>query len=155
MEYSTFAGSFSNFESINLARMATQNDTKQKTREQESADTQQEANNLLEKLGELAGYVQVYANDRIELVKLEAAEKSAKAVSAGITVVVLALLFTMALLFGSVALGLFIAEWVDSYAYAFLIIFGLYVLLGSIIAIFKKALVTNPVLTMIIKSIYK
>jgi len=136
--------------------MALDEDTKkQETDENQSAQYERETRNLLEKLGELVGYVQVYANDRIELVKLEAAERSAKAVSSGITVAILALIFTMALLFGSVALGLFIAEWIDSYAFAFLIVFGLYVVLGSLIAVFRKALVTNPVLTIIIKSMYK
>jgi len=125
------------------------------TTQEEQQQFEQEAKNLLELFGEMIGYAQSHVNDRIELAKLEAAERSAKVASSSITVALLTFIFMMAVVFGSVALGLFIGEWIDSYSYAFLIIFGGYVVLGIIIAIFRKALVTNPVLTIIIKSMYK
>lgn len=93
-----------------------------------------------------------YATKRAELLKLEASEKTALTV--GVTVytllAIIAILFFIILF--NIGLGFFLASLVDSYAWGFIIISGVYLLLFSIILMTKNSIknsIANKILQFI------
>lgn len=96
--------------------------------------------------------VKDYAGKRLELLKMEATEKSS--VIAGTTtylvlIAVLALFFIILL---NIGLGFLIGTWVDNYGLGFLILAGFYLLLILVIFLTRKA-IKDKVANKIIKSI--
>lgn len=110
-----------------------------------------ETNSVLESAGEAYGYARVYLKQHLEYYKLDIAERVSRAISSAITMLVLFLLFLMMLGFLSVAVGFYLAELRGSYAEAFLIVAGGYLALTLFVALFRRFLVTNPVLSRVIK----
>ncbi len=95
-----------------------------------------------------------YAEKRLELLKLQATEKSS--LGAGnlvfIILVSITLLFFIVLL--NIGLGLWIGSLLGNYAYGLLIMAGFYLLLTLILFALRKA-VLNSVAGSIIKFMYK
>lgn len=95
-----------------------------------------------------------YAEKRLELLKLQATEKSS--LGAGnlvfIVLVSITLLFFIVLL--NIGLGLWIGSLLGNYAYGLLIMAGFYLLLTLILFALRKA-VLNSVAGSIIKFMYK
>ncbi|HKK78139.1 MAG TPA: phage holin family protein, partial [Phaeodactylibacter sp.] len=95
-------------------------------------------------------YARVYLKQHLEYYKLDIAERVSKVISSAITMIVLLLLFLMMLGFLSVAAGFYLAELRGSYAEAFLIVAGGYLVLTLFVALFRRFLITNPVLSRVI-----
>ncbi len=106
---------------------------------------------FLEEVGKLNIYAQQYVKDRIELVKIEAAEQSAKAISLIATMLMLGGLITVVLLLLTVAIGLYLGDYLNDYPQAFLIISGIYFLIGLIFFLLRKRILTNPITIAIVK----
>ncbi len=109
---------------------------------------------LLEKVGEAAEYAKQYTKDQIQLLKLELAERTAKLISAMATSLVIFFILMAAVLFLTVGLSLFIGNYLDSNAAGFAIVAGIYIIAGIIIIIFKKTILTNPILTIVIRQLF-
>ncbi|AYO57705.1 hypothetical protein CO230_05955 [Chryseobacterium sp. 6424] len=96
--------------------------------------------------------VKDYAGKRLDLLKMEATEKSS--VVAGTTtylvLIAVAALFFIILL--NIGLGFLIGTWVDNYGLGFLILAGFYLLLMLVIFLARKA-IKDKVANKIIKSI--
>ena len=96
--------------------------------------------------------VKDYASKRLELLKMEATEKSS--VTAGtityLSLAAVAGLFFIILL--NIGLGFLIGNWVDNYAYGFLILAGVYLLLIIIIFAARNA-IKGMIANKIIKSL--
>lgn len=105
---------------------------------------------LMESMGETTAYVQQYIEQKIELTKLEAAEKSAVMISELVTGIILALIGSVVLLLATITLGLFLAQWLASYPMAFLLLTIFYTLIGLIIWGFRRKLITNPVVSLVV-----
>jgi len=110
--------------------------------------------NILQTAGETFEYANIYVEKRLDLLKLESAEKIAKSTSAIITLAVVGFLATMVIIMLSIAIGFFLGESLGSYSLAFFIITAVYALFGLIVYFFKRQLVTNPVLSAVLESFF-
>ncbi len=107
---------------------------------------------LISSAGETVEYASQYIQQQIDYLRLETAGKIAKTISNLITVGVVAVLILMVVLFLSVAFAFFLGTLLDSYALAFLCVAGFYALAAISFIYFKRMMITNPVLNMIIKN---
>lgn len=114
-----------------------------------------DVDHLMESVGESTAYVQRYIEQKIELTKLEAAEKSAVLISEVITIISLAMIGSIFILLLTITIGLFLAQWMESYPLAFLSITVLYALIGLLFWLFRRSLVTNMVVSMVVSRFFK
>ena len=105
---------------------------------------------ILEKAGETFGYLREYVEKKIELYRLEVTEQVVETLSTLITSFLMFAIFGIVILFASLSAGFYLAEVLDSMWLAFLIITGFYALLALILSIFKRQLILNPILRMVI-----
>lgn len=110
---------------------------------------------LLESAGETAEYAKQYAQLQVDYFRLEIAEQTAKAVSALFTSLVIGALGLIALIMLSLAAAFYLGRLWDSYPLAFLCLSGVYVLMVVVVLFFKDRWLTNPILTSVIRSIFK
>lgn len=98
-------------------------------------------------------HVEVYLKNQLYQYKYVFAEKAARLgtfLFIGFLLSIIALVFIVAL---SMALGFFLSEVLGNAGLAFLIVSGLYILLGVIVFLGRKSLFGNPLLRMIIDEI--
>ncbi|MEQ8705232.1 MAG: phage holin family protein [Phaeodactylibacter sp.] len=110
---------------------------------------------ISEAVGEVYGYSKAYFQQQLEYFKLDMAERVSRSLSLGITIFVLAQLFLMIMLFASLALGIYLGERFGSYTQAFLVISGGYAVLTLFMLIFRRLIITNPILSRIIKVFFQ
>lgn len=110
--------------------------------------------NTFAKMEELADMVKDYVNNRIELVKLTAAEKSSSVVAVLIAGLVIAAIFTFFIVFAGVALALVLGEWMGKTWAGLLIVAGLYLLLGIIIWAAREKLIRLLIMNALIKQLF-
>ena len=108
---------------------------------------------LLESAGESVEYIKLYVKQQKQALRLEIAERLSKSISSMVTVAVLGFLATMVIMFLTISVGFWLGSMWGSYALAFLVITIFYALVATAIWFFKRQLITNPVLSSIIKSI--
>lgn len=107
------------------------------------------------KVEELADTVKEYVNNRIESAKLTAAEKSSAVVSVLIAGLIIAAIFTFFIVFAGVALALVLGEWIGTTWAGFLIVAGIYLLLGIIIWAARDKLIRLPIMNALIKQLFR
>jgi uncharacterized membrane protein YqjE len=112
-------------------------------------------NDTFEKLEGLTEHVREYVHTRIELAKLEIAEKTSQVVGTFIAGMVVMILFLFVLAFGSIAGALALGEWLNNTWAGFLIVAGVYCLLGIIIWLARQRLIRFPVMNAIIRQLHK
>lgn len=88
---------------------------------------------LLNKIEMLVKHLLEYVNTRIEILKIDAIEKVSAVVASLIAGAVLGCFLVLFILFASVALALLMMEWAGSAWAGFLIVAGIYLLLGLIV----------------------
>jgi hypothetical protein len=108
-----------------------------------------------EKVEELVMHVQQYANNKIEEVKLGTAEKGSKLVAGSITIIVCLLIFSLFLLFISVAIAFALAKATGEMYMGFTIVAGFYLIAGVLVYIFRYRLLTAPIINAFLKKITK
>lgn len=111
---------------------------------------------LLEDIGETIGYAEIYAERRIQLAKLEAAERTAKVTASLVTSIALGSF--LLIVFGtlSLALGFYLRQAFGlTYAQAFLSLGGIQTLLLVIMYLFRHQIFTNPILEQIIQVLFR
>lgn len=109
--------------------------------------TQPPPNSLREDLGEILGYLEIYADRKIQLAKLSVAERVARLTSSLISLLLLVLILPLCLLVFSIGLAYWLhTEWAWSYATSFFAIAGCYLALGIVLFLFRHLLFTNPIL---------
>ncbi len=111
-----------------------------------------EVDQILENTGMVTEYSRMYIDKQKRLLKLDIAEKSAKVGSSLITTVALALVVSFLVLFLSVTVAFSLGALWESYALGFLAVTGFYLLVTFVILVFKRNLITNPVLNAIVKN---
>jgi uncharacterized RDD family membrane protein YckC len=110
---------------------------------------------LLESLGETYGYLRQYVEQRLDLLRLEAAEKSSQVLASFLTLIVIVLLLLILVAMLSITGALFIGRALGGdYALGFLIMSGVYLLAAWLIYFFRRSLITNPVLSMVIAQLF-
>ncbi len=105
---------------------------------------------VTEKAGETFGYLREYVEKRIELYRLEFIEEAVEGVSTLITSFLLLAIFGIVLIFASVSVAFYLAEVLDSNWLAFSIVTIFYAVLALALFLFKRQLILNPILRMVI-----
>ena len=96
-----------------------------------------------------------YVDDRILLLKIQAAEKSGKLMSAFITMAVLALFTFFILLFVSIMGGYYFAEITGSTFTGFSIVAGIYVILLLVFLVVNKQILSKYIINLVIKIFFE
>lgn len=109
-----------------------------------------------EGLGETIGYFEAFAERKIQIAKLDAAEKIAQTTASFTTGFILLALLPVFLCVLSVAVGFLLVESFGfSFADSFFLLSGVYLLLGLGLFIGRHYLFTNPIVEMVITAIFK
>jgi hypothetical protein len=106
------------------------------------------------KVEELADTVKDYVNTRIESVKLKVAEKSAAVISNMIAGLIVAGFFMLFIVFSSIALAFGLGEWIGKTWAGFLIVAGLYLVIGIIVWFARIKLIRLPLMNAFIKQLF-
>jgi len=104
---------------------------------------------------ETYGLYTSYVDDRILLLKIQAAEKSGKLMSALVTMAVVALFTFFILLFLSIMGGYYFAEITGSMFYGFSIIAGIYVFLLLVFLFLNKRVLSKRIINMVIRIFFE
>jgi len=112
-------------------------------------------NDTFEKIEGITEHVRDYIATRIEVVKLEIAEKTSLVMGNLIAGAVVALLFLFVIVFGSLAGAWALSDWIGKRYSGFLIVAGFYLLLAIIIWFARARLIRFPVMNAIIKLLHK
>lgn len=106
------------------------------------------------KAEELADNIKEYVNTRIEAVKLNAAEKSSAVIANLVAGLIVVTFFMLFFLFGSIALAIGLSEWIGKAWAGFLIVAGLYLLIGIIVWTARVKIIQLPVMNALIKQLF-
>ena len=106
------------------------------------------------KAEELAEHVKEYINNRMDSVKLNAAEKSSKLAATVIASVVVAMFFISFLFFASTALAFVFSRLTGELWLGFLIVSGIYLLLGAVVWLLKDRILQLPIMNAMLKQLF-
>lgn len=96
--------------------------------------------------------IKEFASKKIDLLKMEATEKTSLTVGTITFFSIVAVAFLFFIILFNIGLGLLIGYWLDNYAYGVLIVAAVYLLIIIIAFVTRKAL-TNMVANKIVKLI--
>ena len=97
------------------------------------------------KLEETGLHIRDYYETVTELKKLQAVEKASSAFSAAAAIIAAVVILFMALIFVSIVVGLYTD---------FIYVAGFYLLLGLLLLVFRKQLISKPLQNVIIKNFF-
>jgi Putative Actinobacterial Holin-X, holin superfamily III len=110
--------------------------------------------NVLTRVETLAAHLKEYVNIRIDAVKLSTAEKISKAMAGALAFVVVIQLLALFAVFAGIALAFAFAEWTGKFYWGFLIMAGIYLLLGLIIWLAKEKLLRIPLMNALLRQMH-
>ena len=94
-----------------------------------------------------------YLETRLELLKLQAIDKSSDVTSSVISGVAIFIVLFFAFLFVNIGLAIWIGDLLDKYYLGFFILTGFYCIVGLLLHSFRKAWIKDPITTMLIKKL--
>jgi len=106
------------------------------------------------KIEDLADTAKEYINTRVESIKLTVAEKTSVVIANAVTVLAVAFVFFLFIIFGSVALSFGLGEWIGKTWAGFLIVAGLYLLIGIVVWIGRERIIRLPVMNALIRQLF-
>lgn len=106
------------------------------------------------KAEELATAVKEYVNTRLDAVKLSVAEKVSALLANLLAGMVVVLVFLCFVFFGSIALALLLGSWLGAWWLGFLIVAGIYLLLGLITWLARGRLIRIPIMNAMIRQLF-
>lgn len=109
---------------------------------------------LLASAGETIEYAKHYLKLQGDYIRLEAAERISQTTSAIVTVMVLGVFSMLVLIMLSLALAFWIGEKTGSYSQAFLLVSAAYGLMGGLLYLLRRALITNPTLKLVLNAFF-
>ena len=107
------------------------------------------------KVEEMAVHVKEYVNNRIASVKLSAAEKSSKLMANVIAIAITMMVFVFFVVFASIALAYAFASLTGEFYWGFLIVAGIYLLLGVLVWLMKEKLLRLPIMNAMLQLLFK
>ncbi len=110
---------------------------------------------LLTSAGETFEYARHYIKLQGDYIRLEAAERISKTTSAMVTAMVLGIFSLLVLIMLSLAAAFWLGNKMGSYAQAFLIVSVAYSFVGSVVYIFRRRLITNPTLKLMLNAFFE
>lgn len=109
---------------------------------------------LFAKAEDLADSIKEYINLRIAAIKLTTAEKSSAVVANIIAGTVAAMVMCLFVVFASIALAIGLGVWLNNSWAGFLIVAGLYLLMGIIVWTARGKLIRLPVMNALIQQLF-
>ena len=109
---------------------------------------------LLERTGETIEYLKLYAQQQVDIVKLNAVEKSTKVVSSMITSLILGMVGLIVLLFLTIAGALFLGQILENPALGFFIVSLFFIIVGLILYNFRISFIRSSIISYFISEIY-
>ncbi len=106
------------------------------------------------KVEELAGTIKDYADTRMELVKLNIAEKSSAVIANLIGGFIVVVVFLFFIIFASTALAVGLGEWFGNTWLGFLIVGFLYLLTGTAVWAARGKIIRLPIMNALIKQLF-
>src|SRR5690606_2986671 len=110
---------------------------------------------LLYALGQLSDYASHYFESKKQTVLLEVAEHGSSFLSKIISRIIIFIFVIFLMLFGSLTLSIGLSMYFGSMWTGFGIVTGIYLVLIAVIVIFRRPLITNPIINMILKDLYQ
>ena len=107
------------------------------------------------KVEEITDSLKEYVDVRVEDAKLRLAEKSSGLVANLIARIILIIAFSLALVFLSIALALSLAAWWGHMWLGFLVVGGIYILLGWLVWAMRESLIHIPMMNNILTHLTK
>jgi len=107
---------------------------------------------LLENVGETSEYARQFAQKQYDYIRLVVAERTAKVASTLVTVIAVTFFAILVIIMLSLTLGFYLGNLMKSYPLGFLTVTGFYLVLALVVYSMRRQIVTNPILTMIIKA---
>jgi hypothetical protein len=108
-----------------------------------------------EKVEELADHVKDYVKTKIDSVKLNAAARTSTLFSNFIAGLVVAVVFLFFIVFGSIAAALALSAWIGKLYAGFLIVAGIYLLIGIITWSSRETILRIPIMNSMIRQLFK
>jgi len=113
-----------------------------------------EEQDLTNRVDNLYKDVKEYLDLKYRFIKLEATEKTVKALSSIVFLIVILFLVSIVFLFLALALAFYLGRvWNDNYL-GFTTVAGIFMFLALLLFIFRKSLIINPIQHNIIESIF-
>ena len=106
------------------------------------------------KVEEMADHVKEYVNNHISAVKLSVAEKTSALLANLIAVTIALLVFVMFVIFSSVAVAFAFAKLTGEYYWGFLIVAGIYLLIGILVWSLKERILRMPIMNAILQQLF-
>ena len=103
----------------------------------------------------MATHIKEYVSTRIASVKLNAAEKSSKTIAGIISVAVVLLAFVFFIIFASIAAAYIFAKLTGEMYWGFLIVAGIYLLIGLLLWLMREKMLRLPVTNAILRQLFK
>ncbi|MBL0181942.1 MAG: phage holin family protein [Chitinophagaceae bacterium] len=107
------------------------------------------------KVEEMAEHVKEYVNNHIASAKLNVAEKTSGVLANIIAMAVALMVFVFFIVFTSVALAFVFAKLTGEYYWGFLIVAGIYLLIGLLVWTMREKLLKLPIMNAILQQLFK
>ncbi|MCB0520855.1 MAG: phage holin family protein [Lewinellaceae bacterium] len=114
-----------------------------------------ETEEILQSAGETVEYARQYIQQQGEYIRLEVAERSSNVVSSLATGLVIGFFCCLVLIMLSLTVGLWLGARWGSYPTAFLFLSIVYMAIAALLYLFRKPLITSPVLDMILDAFFE
>lgn len=108
---------------------------------------------ILENVGETTEYARQYAQKQYDYIRLGIVERTAKVASTLITTLAVTFLVMLVIVMLSLTLGFYLGNLLQSYPLGFLIVAGLYSVIAFVVFMLRRQIITNPIVSMIIKDL--
>jgi hypothetical protein len=109
----------------------------------------------IEKIEELAKNTSLYFKHHVSLMKLEAAEKTSKIMSNGISLIFISMIFFLFAFFFGLALAVMLQFLVGQLYLSLFIVAGFYGLIGIVLWKFRNKLIRIPIMNSILHELFK
>lgn len=107
------------------------------------------------KAEEFTDHIKDYINTRIDLIKLQVAEKSSKIMAGIIAAAIVAVIFLLFFLFVNISIAFLLGEWIGKIWAGFMIVSGFYLLLVIIIWTGRNKWIRIPIMNKMIEILFK
>ena len=114
-----------------------------------------ETEQIMERLGETVEYAKLYVEQRKDMLKLDVTEKVSTSAGSVATKLIVGGIALIALLFLSVTAALALGYWWDNFAYGFLAVSVLYIIMAIIVYTARRSIITDPIVASVIKKMYE
>lgn len=118
-------------------------------------DQTSEPASLVELTGFVYEYLRSYVDVKADQAKLEVVERLSKTASALFRLLIVGTMGLLAAVFGLIALAFYIGSQTGSLTLGFGLVAGVFVLLGVLLHLLRRPLLTNPIIEFIIRKIYE